>query len=140
MDVSCDADWCVRLGVQTVTASQVQYVVKLFVIPARSRLSRSSALRSPISTTIENTQISFPLRAYPCDPVPVQQIDRIINVPVPQIPWPIVEAVKYIPHVGSAARCTADRRRVWKILERCSQAACRSLSSTVSQLESTTNH
>ena len=30
VDVSCDADRCVRLGVQTVTASQVQYIVKLF--------------------------------------------------------------------------------------------------------------
>ena len=110
------------------TASQVQYIVKLFVIPVRtfrrrynakhqpsrqykglwmfssgvlrSRLSRSSTLRSPISTTIsiaENTQISFPLHANPCDPVPVQQIDGIINVPVPQIPGPIVEAVKHIP-------------------------------------------
>ena len=66
----------------------------------RSRLARSSTLRSPISTIIsiaEKTQISFPLHASPCDPVPVQQIDGIINVPVPQIPEPIVEAVKHIP-------------------------------------------
>ena len=66
----------------------------------RSRLYRSSTLRSPILTTLsiaENTQISFPLRANPCDPMPVQRIDGIIDVPVPQIPGPIVEAVKHIP-------------------------------------------
>ena len=43
VDVSCDADWCVRLGVQTVTASQVQNIVKLFVIPARTFRRRYNA-------------------------------------------------------------------------------------------------
>ena len=48
-------------------------------------------------TIAENTQISFPLRANPNDRVPAQQIDGIINVPVLQIPEPIVEAVKHTP-------------------------------------------
>ena len=101
----------------------------------------SSTLRSSISTTIsiaENTQISFPLRANPNDPVPVQHIDGIINVPVPQIPEQIVEAVKHIPQSRfSSALYYRSPPRVEDIGE---VLPGRSVSSTVSLLGSTAKH
>ena len=63
------------LGVRTVTASQVQYIVKLFVIPATIQRQ---------APTIKTVQGAVDVCQFQC-------LDRVV------------------------------RRRVWKILERCSQ-------------------
>ena len=59
MNVSCDADRCMRLGVQTVTASQVQYFVKLFVIPARTFQRRYNAKHQPSRQYRELSSVSI---------------------------------------------------------------------------------